>query len=50
LLQVAVEAGCRLHLARIWPDGDRAFERRLHKRRNGGRLCPICQERNDSHE
>jgi hypothetical protein len=43
LTQVAVEAGCELILARVWPDGDRKLERRLKRRHSGVRLCPICR-------
>ncbi len=34
LCEVVVEAGCTLILARIWPDQDRTFERRLKNRKN----------------
>lgn len=37
-------AGIEMIVARVWPDGDRKFERRLHKQKNSGaRLCPICK-------
>ena len=42
LTQVAVEAGCALHLARVWPGADRNLERRLKRWHSGTRLCPIC--------
>lgn len=42
LTQVAKERGIGFRLARVWPDGDRAFERRLKNRKNTPRLCPIC--------
>ncbi len=44
LTQVAIDAGCRLILARIWPGADRSTERRLKKRKESPRLCPICGE------
>lgn len=42
LTQVATEAGCKLILARVWPDADRTEERRLKRRHNSPQLCPIC--------
>lgn len=42
LTQVAHDAGCALILARVWPDGDRALERQLKRRKNAPQLCPIC--------
>lgn len=42
LTQVAVDAGCRLILARVWEDGDRTLERKLKNRKNAPALCPIC--------
>lgn len=44
LTQVAVGAGCRLVLARIWPGAGKAYERTLKKQRGSSRLCPICKE------
>lgn len=29
-------------VARTWPEGDRALERLLKRRKNAPRLCPIC--------
>jgi predicted GIY-YIG superfamily endonuclease len=43
LPQVAVAAGCQLLLVRVWPGADRKFERKLKKRKNAPRLCPICR-------
>lgn len=45
LTQVAVQAGCNLLLARVWPDGSRSLERRLKAWHGSTRLCPICQGR-----
>jgi hypothetical protein len=39
LVCAAVRAGIWVELVRLWPDQDRAFERRLHHR-HGSRLCP----------
>jgi predicted GIY-YIG superfamily endonuclease len=41
LMQVVAEAGIGWRLARTWR-GDRTLERRLKRRHNGPRLCPIC--------
>lgn len=35
------ELGISFTIARTW-DGDRALERKLKKRKNGRKLCPIC--------
>lgn len=43
LLQVVREAGIGFQVVRVWPDGDRAFERRLKNMKNSRRYCPICQ-------
>lgn len=42
LTQVAVDHGCNLVLARVWEDGDRKLERKLKRRKNAPKLCPIC--------
>jgi predicted GIY-YIG superfamily endonuclease len=42
LLAVATAAGVTWSLARVWPDGDRNFERSL-KSHSGTRYCPICR-------
>lgn len=41
LLEVAHERGITFTLARTW-DGGRELERRLKRRKNAPRLCPIC--------
>lgn len=43
LTQVAVQAGCKLILARVWADGDRTLERHLKNRHNAPALCPLCR-------
>lgn len=43
LTQVAVDAGCRLILTRVWEDGDRKLERRLKNWHGHNKLCPICK-------
>ena len=42
LTQVLKERGIGFVIAGVWP-GDRAFERKLKRRKAGPRLCPICQ-------
>jgi predicted GIY-YIG superfamily endonuclease len=44
LTQVAVDAGCILVLARMWPDTNRTFERTLKNRKHAPRLCPVCNQ------
>jgi hypothetical protein len=39
-----VAHGIDFTVARIWPDGDRKFERRLKKQHNSRRHCPECKE------
>jgi len=34
--------GIGFTLARVWPNVDRHFERKLKNRKNGRALCPIC--------
>ncbi len=41
LVHVARERGITFALARVWPAGDRALEKRL-KQRHQKLLCPIC--------
>lgn len=42
LLSVVTEAGIDWEVVKTW-EGDRAFERRLHKRKNTPQLCPVCR-------
>lgn len=41
LLRAVVKEGIEFDVARTW-QGDRDFERRLKKRKNASRLCPVC--------
>jgi hypothetical protein len=41
-MQIARERGIGFQIARIWP-GDRTFERKLKRRKQGPALCPICR-------
>jgi hypothetical protein len=43
-VRAAIAAGCKVYLSRIYPAGDRRFERRLKKRGGASRRCPICME------
>jgi predicted GIY-YIG superfamily endonuclease len=42
LLEVIGQAGIEWKLVRTW-QGDRKIERRLKKRKNTPRLCPVCR-------
>lgn len=42
LLKVALERGISWQVAKIWPEGDRAFERSL-KARGQTAICPLCR-------
>lgn len=42
LTQVVTDFGIQLQVARIWQDGDRAFERKLKNCKHAARYCPIC--------
>jgi hypothetical protein len=44
LTQVAHERKIGFVIARVWP-GDRWYERKLKRQKNGPRLCPICAAR-----
>lgn len=43
LTQVAIERGIAFRVVRTWPNGGRRLERQLKNRKNGVRLCPVCQ-------
>jgi len=43
LVEVITQAGIGFTVARVWPAGNRAFERKLHRRKASPRLCPICR-------
>lgn len=42
LMAVITEAGIPWQLVRVWPNGDRNFERHLKNQKNSKHLCPIC--------
>ena len=44
LVRAAIQAGCRVRIARTWtgPDADRRLERRI-KNLHGTRVCPLCK-------
>ncbi len=44
LMEVITEQGITWQLARTWKGG-RDLERRLKRRHEGPRLCPICKQR-----
>jgi predicted GIY-YIG superfamily endonuclease len=43
LMEVISQAGIGWELARTWPKGDRALERKLKKQKHAWRHCPICR-------
>jgi predicted GIY-YIG superfamily endonuclease len=45
LIEVVVAAGIGLQIARVWPDQNRKFERKLKNRNGARRICPICQQK-----
>lgn len=42
LMAAVAKAGIGFCVARIWPDGDRNFERKLKNRKKSSELCPYC--------
>lgn len=42
LILAAIAQGSKIKLARVWPEGDRKFERKLKNRKNASALCPCC--------
>jgi hypothetical protein len=44
LLRAVVKAGIGFHVADIWLDGDRNFERKLKNKKKSRLLCPMCQK------
>ena len=45
LTQVCIERGIAFRVVRTWK-GDRKMERKLKNRKNGRKLCPICDHFN----
>lgn len=43
ILQVCNEKSITYELARVWPEGDKAFERRLKRCKKTSRFCPLCR-------
>lgn len=48
LTRVIKEAGIQFKLARVWPEGDRAFERHLKNMKNSSHYCPFCRAKRKS--
>ncbi len=42
LVRAAVQQGIKVTVARLWPNGDRKFERLLKNRKKARCLCPLC--------
>lgn len=45
LMQVISEAGIDFEVARVWPEGDRSFERRIKNMKKASKYCPICRQK-----
>lgn len=43
-LAAANEYGISYNIVRVWPEGDRNFERKLKNGRNHCYHCPVCRE------
>ena len=43
LMEVVSAAGIGFTVARTWPDGDKAQERRLKRSGAASRYCPLCR-------
>lgn len=39
-----VSRGIDFTVAKIWPKGNRRFERQLKNRKNARRFCPVCRK------
>lgn len=44
LPHAVAKAGIEIVVARVWPEGDRNFERKLKNQKMAPRLCPICKK------
>jgi len=41
-MRAVCNAGIHWSVVRVWPDADRAMERKMKNRHNSKLLCPIC--------
>lgn len=48
MLRHAKNRGITWQVARVWEEGDRTFERKLHNTKNSPRLCPICNPKKET--
>ena len=44
LLRAATLRGIAFDVVRKWKDADAGFERKLKRRKNARRLCPVCRK------
>jgi predicted GIY-YIG superfamily endonuclease len=49
LMWAVTQAGIEWEVVRVWPEGDRNFERRLKKKKQASYFCPWCNPRAMSH-
>lgn len=47
--QVLCELGIGFEVARVWPEGDKSFERRLKRQKHSARFCPHCSGASAAH-
>jgi hypothetical protein len=48
IVVAAVEAGCEITLARVWPKGSRTEESAMKKaKKSFASICPVCQRGGD---
>ena len=43
IMAAVVDKGIGFRVARVWPEGGRALERKLKAQHNARRLCPLCK-------
>ncbi|RJQ25560.1 MAG: endonuclease [Peptococcaceae bacterium] len=49
LQQHRAGTGIDFELVRVWPNGDRNFERRLKNMKKASQYCPICKTERKTH-
>lgn len=49
LLRAVVKSGITFEVARLWLEKTRDFERKLHRRKDTRKMCPICKASRRDH-
>jgi predicted GIY-YIG superfamily endonuclease len=44
LIEVINDAGIDYEVVRVWPEGDRTFERHIKNQKHHWKHCPICRK------